>query len=229
MKFTTRSMLFVLPAVLLLAPLVRAQAPTEFGSIADLRKVRTPACNPATPMAGMITLSTDPGTLLFNVIAPAGATTCPKVLAPDGHQITLGEFRQAAGRVIVKCINTGTLSVVHFSGLIPGGTYTVWQFIYPTDNDDPMAFNAAGAVGDNGTTGEIQNFFTASASGEGQISRTSPPGPLSAGVPPGTLVGCWLDNPEVRLELVYHIDGLTHGKEPGPRDTWVFQAVFLIE
>ncbi|SRR6266849_2752252 len=225
MKFVTRSKLLVLPAVLLLAPLVRAQAPTQFASTADLRKVRTPACNPATPMAGMITGNTPSGTLLFNVVAPAGAASCPPVLAPDGHQITLGEFRQANGRVIVDCINTGTLSVVHFSGLIPGGTYTVWQFIYATSNANPMAFIAAGAAGDNGTTGEIQNFFTASAAGEGQISLTSPPGPLSA---VGTLNGCWLDNPEVRLELVYHIDGVTHGKDPGPRDTWVFQAVFVI-
>src|SRR6266852_9740313 len=123
MKFVTRSKLLVLPAVLLLAPLVRAQAPTEFASKADLSKARTPACNPATPMVGMITPNTPPETLLFNVVAPTGSTTCPPVLAPDGHQITLGEFRQADGRVFVKCINTGTLSVVHFSGLIPGGTY----------------------------------------------------------------------------------------------------------
>ncbi len=129
MKFTTRSKLLGLPAILLLAPLVRAQAPIQFASTADLGKVRTSACNPATPMAGMITPNTPPETLLFNVVAPPGSPTCPPVLAPDGHQITLGEFRQADGRVIVKCINTGTLSVVHFSGLIPGGTYSVWQFI----------------------------------------------------------------------------------------------------
>ncbi len=175
-------------------------------------------------MAGMITPMTPPGTLLFNVIAPTGSSTCPAVRAPDGHQITLGEFRQADGRVIVNCINTGTLSVVHFSGLVPGGTYTVWQFIFANGADMPRT--AAGAVGDNGITGEIQNFFTASAAGEGQISLTSPPGPLSA---EGMLNGCWLDNPLVRLELVYHLDFMTHGSRPGPMDTWVFQAVFLIE
>src|SRR6266851_9130935 len=223
MKFTTRSKLLGLPAILLLAPLVRAQAPIQFASTADLGKVRTSACNPATPMAGMITPNTPPETLLFNVVAPPGSPTCPPVLAPDGHQITLGEFRQADGRVIVKCINTGTLSVIHFSGLIPGGTYSVWQFIFA--NGASMPRTAAGAVGDNGITGAIQNFFTASAAVEGQISLTSPPGPLSA---EGTLNGCWLDNPKVRLELVYHIDGATHGPRPGPMDTWVFQAVFVI-
>ncbi len=225
MKFTTRSKLLVLPAVLLLAPLVRAQAPTEFASRADLSKVRTPACNPATPMVGMITPMTPPETLLFNVVAPTVSSPCPAVRAPDGHQITLGEFRQAAGTVKVDCITTGTHSVVHFSGLIPGGTYTVWQFIF-ANGGPPMARTAAGAVGDNGITGEIQNFFTASAAGEGQISLTSPPGPLSA---EGMLNGCWLDNPLVRLELVYHLDFMTHGSRPGPMDTWVFQAVFLIE
>jgi len=223
MKLTTRSKLLVLPAVLLLAPLARAQA-NQFSSTADLRKVRTPACNPATPMAGMITPSTPPETLLFNVIS--SGSTCPAVLAPDGHQITLGEFRQAAGTVKVDCITSGTHSIVHFSGLVPGGTYSVWQFIYPSHDSPPMAFSAAGAAGDNGISGEIQNFFTASASGEGQLSVTSPPGPLSAA---GTLVGCWLDNPLVRLELVYHIDGKTHGPVPGMGQTWVFQAVFVIE
>src|SRR5260370_5133720 len=164
MKFNTRSKLLVRPAVLLLAPLVRAQAPIEFSSRADLSKVRTPACNPATPMAGMITPNTDPGTLLFNVVAPTGSSTCPAVRAPDGHQITLGEFRQADGRVIVNCINTGTLSVVHFSGLVPGGTYTVWQFIFVNGADMPRT--AAVAVGDNGITAQIQNFFTPSPPGD---------------------------------------------------------------
>jgi hypothetical protein len=224
MKFTTRSKLLVVPAVLLLAPLVRAEAPERFASTADLRKVRTSACNPANPMAGMITPATPPETLLFNVAAPTGAASCPPVLAPDGHQITLGEFRQADGTVKVKCINTGTHSIVHFSGLIPGGTYTVWQFIF-ANGGPPTPFTAVGAVGDNGITGAIQNFFTASADGEGQLSVTTPPGPLSAA---GTLNGCWLDNPEVRLELVYHIDGLTHGPVPGMGQLWVFQAVFVI-
>src|SRR5713226_8721201 len=224
MKCITRTKLLVLSAVLLLTPLVRAEAPNQFASTADLRKVRTSACNPAKPMAGMITPNTPSETLLFNVAAPTGATSCPPVLAPDGDQITLGEFRQADGRVLVKCINTGTLSVVHFSGLIPKGTYSVWQFIFA--NGASMPRTAAGAAGDNGITGAIQNFFTASEAGEGQLSVTSPPGPLSA---EGTLNGCWLDNPLVRLELVYHIDGATHGSRPGPMDTWVFQAVFLIE
>src|SRR5260370_31290094 len=164
MKFTKRTKFVVLPAVLLLSPLVRAQAPTQFASTADLRKVRPSACNPATPMASMITRNTPPETLLFNVAAPTGAATCPAVLAPDGHQITLGEFRQADGRVIVNCINTGTLSVVHFSGLIPGGTYTVWQFIFANGADMPRT--AAVAVGDNGITAQIQNFFTPSPPGD---------------------------------------------------------------
>src|SRR5260370_37688188 len=130
MIFTRTSRCWGLPGIRLLAPLVRAQAPIQFASTADLGKVRPSACNPATPMAGMITPNTPPETLLFNVVAPPGSPTCPRVLAPDGHQITLGEFRQADGRVIVKCINTGTLSAVHFSVLIPGGTYSDWQLIF---------------------------------------------------------------------------------------------------
>jgi hypothetical protein len=222
MKCKARIEFWIIPAVLLLTPLVRADGPTRFDSTADLSTVRTPACNPAMPMLGMITPSTPSGTLLFNV--RSAGPTCPPVLAPDGHQITLGEFRQAEGRVGVDCINTGTHDVVHFSGLIPKGTYTLWQFIFA--NGFPGMATGAGADGHNGTNGPIENFFTASQDGEGQLSVTAPPGPLSAF---GTLNGCWLDNPEVHLELVYHIDGQTHGPVPGPAPTWVFQSVFTIK
>src|SRR5260370_18246545 len=99
MKFTTRSKLLVLPAVLLLAPLVRAQAPTEFASRADLSKVRTPACNPATPMVGMITPVTPPETLLFNVVAPTVSSPSPALPAPNGPPLTLGEVRHGAAPV----------------------------------------------------------------------------------------------------------------------------------
>src|SRR5687768_4516166 len=48
------------------------------------------------------------------------------VLAPDGHQVTAGEWRAAEGRASVKCSAAGTHVTIHLSGLIPEGVYTIW-------------------------------------------------------------------------------------------------------
>src|SRR5438046_8559489 len=52
-----------------------------------------------------VTLASDPATKLYN------ARYCdehPPILAPDGHQLTLGEWLTVQGRASVKCINKGT-------------------------------------------------------------------------------------------------------------------------
>ena len=52
------------------------------------------------------------------------------VIAPDGHQVTLGEWISASGRASTKCIEGGTHVVLHFSDLLPNATYTVWQLTF---------------------------------------------------------------------------------------------------
>src|SRR5438094_980688 len=58
------------------------------------------------------------------------------VLAPDGHQVTWGEWTDVEGQAAVKCIKQGSHIVLHLSGLIPNGQYTAWVVAF-----DPPGFN----------------------------------------------------------------------------------------
>jgi hypothetical protein len=51
-------------------------------------------------------------------------------LAPDGHQLTLGEWTAVEPRAQVQCKNDGTHVVLHVSGLVPKGVYTVSVLVF---------------------------------------------------------------------------------------------------
>jgi hypothetical protein len=207
--------ILVIPAILLAPLAANAKAPTRNDLTLFFMHVRGGTCDLNDPTVGMITLTTPANTLLFNR-NDNGPITCNPVLAPDGHQLTLGEFVTAKGTASVKCINKGTHSVLHFSGLLPNGVYTAWLvFVDPSG-----VLLGAGALG---TTNPIENFFTASPSGEGQLSVTTPEQNLSI---VGQVGACWLDVP-AEVHLAYHSDNQTHGPEPGPTETWVVNARFL--
>ncbi len=203
----------LLLVAVLLAGLAQAQAPVRNDTLVQFyRDVRGPMCNPATPAVGMITALTPLTTPLFNVRG-GGAATCPAILAPDGHQITLGEFKAANGRAGINCINTGTQSVIHFSGLVPKQLYTVWPFTVGVGG----VFTGAGEIGDTrgatgGTAPSVNNFLSSDA-GEGEIVRITPAENLSAF---GSIGNCFLDG-VFQLHLVYHLDEMTHGGLPGSR------------
>jgi len=189
--------------------------------------VRGPTCDPTNDSVGMITANTPLNTLLYNHTRrapppPAPPMTpppahCNPLLAPDGHQITLGEFKAVVGRTVVSCINTGTHSALHYSGLQPGGTYSVW--IFKVNPSPPPPFLAGGTLG---VTALSENHFVASEGGEGEIVRTTPDENLSVF---GSIGPCFLDFP-AQLHLVYHSDGQTHGPVPGSQETWVVNAFF---
>ncbi|HKA53062.1 MAG TPA: hypothetical protein VKJ47_05320 [Candidatus Binatia bacterium] len=180
----------------------------------DVTQVRDENCNPEDATQGRITEATPGHTPLFEF------TGCNPLMAPDGHQLTLFEFKAVQGVAFNRCVDGGTETVVYFNGLVPGGTYTVWLGVGEAFFRPPPPFDAQGALG---RTDPIENFFTANEDGEGVLSRTTPAGPLSA---LGEVGPCWLDAP-AQLHLVYHNDGQTHGPVPGPRDTWVVIARFL--
>jgi hypothetical protein len=209
--------ILVIP-VILLAPLAaRAEAPIRNDNLTHFfMHVRGGSCSLTDPAVGMITMTTPLSALIFNRNLE-GPITCGPLLAPDGHQVTLGEFTAVKGSAKVKCISTGTHSVLHFSGLVPNGVYTVWLLIFSNGGPDPTA---AGALG---TSNPIENSFTATAAGEGQLSVTTPEEDLSAF---GHVGACWLNSP-AQLHLVYHSDNQSHGPEPGPTETWVTNARFL--
>src|SRR3989442_504751 len=64
-----------------------------------------------------------PATLLyFSRRCHAGDPLAP-IIAPDGHQVTWGEWTDVQGQAAIKCVYQGSHVVVHFSGLIPNGQY----------------------------------------------------------------------------------------------------------
>lgn len=215
----------VVAAALMFPAIAKAQAPVQNDSLIPFYgDVRGPMCNPTNNTVGLITASTPLDTLLFNhtrrmmmgVLVPAA---CNPVLAPDGHQMTLGEYQAVQGTAKVKCINTGTHSVLHFSGLQPQGVYSVWLLL--VNPAPPPTYKGVGSLG---RTELSNNGFMTSAAGEGQLSVTTPEQLLSID---GNPVGpCFLDN-VVELHLVYHIDQETHGMSPGPLNAWVVNARFL--
>jgi hypothetical protein len=134
--------------------------------------------------------------------------------APDGHQLTWGEYKNAQVRAEAKCQGDGTHVVVHLSGLIPQGTYTIWVLVFdgPFPGATSLFQNLVG-VGALGLPDGSENHFEASASGEGEITAFVPPQVLSA--IPFDLTGCLLNEVEFHLVGVYHSDGHTYGGVPG--------------
>ena len=52
------------------------------------------------------------------------------ILAPDGHQVTLGEFKMVTGGAEVTCVNQGTTIAISLQGLIPNGVYSLWIYTF---------------------------------------------------------------------------------------------------
>ena len=70
---------------------------------------------------------TDPNEPLYaaNIFdEPLGMLTAIK--APDDHHVTLAEFKQAKGNLMVYCNGDAASIEVELEGLIPNGTYTFW-------------------------------------------------------------------------------------------------------
>lgn len=137
------------------------------------------------------------------------------ILAPDGHHVTLGEWNQAKGSAIVSCEGSITKYSLQFTGLIPNGVYTIWNFVMnkklnPGNSlDFGTDFLGAGALKDGNS-----NIIVASANGVGALDVEAQPGALSMF---GSQPNCVITNaPGLILVVNYHIDGNTYGATPGP-------------
>lgn len=236
MRVRTSFPLIALGAMFALGCNDDSAAPTEVPDLllSEAAPVRTDVAIP--PFYGdefgvPLTPDDDPATLVFKIRNPVGAPIGPfPVIAPDGHHVTLGEYITVGGRASVKCVRSGTHTVLHLSGLLPNGVYTVWNVI-----PSATAGVAPPAVGSLGTNDGTQNTFHASASGEGQISALTPEGLLSVR---GIYPACGLDAdglsaagpsaaPELHLVGAYHFDNQTYGTVPGPANLFIEQFVFV--
>jgi hypothetical protein len=164
-----------------------------------------------------------------NGLAPSGDATLlfdnrghTPVTAPDGHQITLGEYNMVSASADINCNTTGTHVVVHAAGLIPNGVYTIWVLVFKSPGFDGSFVNLIG----NGALGApdgSENAFTASPAGTASLSVIMPAENLSLF---GSVGNCLSSSFEVHVVAAYHSDGLTHGGSPGDLSTWVVQFAF---
>jgi hypothetical protein len=211
---------FCMAAIALMAASAAiAQAPSRTHDLVPFYEdVRGGVCSTMNGSIGEIGPSTPASTLLFNRTfrGQPNPQFCAPVLNPDGSQMTLGQYTTIRGSSAVKCIRRGSHSVMNFTGLRPGGVYTIWIVVPDSVPGPPVGVGALGSSVD-------QNTFVADSTGAGEIARTTPEQDLSIF---GHVGACMLDAP-LLFELVYHSDGLTHGGDPGPPDTWVTNARFF--
>lgn len=140
-----------------------------------------------------------------------------KLTDTTGKQLTAGEWFQATGEVEVTCVEEGTRYDFSFEGLVPNGVYTIWHF--------PSA--AGGALASH--PGDINNVFTAAASGTTTFSVVGTAGPMTF---MGSAEACTLplatsEPMRTLFVMVYHLDSLSWGATPGPEDTGTAHLVFV--
>ena len=95
----------------------QVKANLNFGSVQLLEEIKdkdgnTPT-NPSEPLYA---------SNIFD--APIGLLTAIK--APDGHHVTLSEYKMAKGNLRVHCNGDSSSLEVSLEGMIPNGTYTFW-------------------------------------------------------------------------------------------------------
>ncbi len=152
------------------------------------------------------------------------------VIAPDGHQVTWGEFSAVQGHISVECRDEGTYYNLRVSNLIPDGVYTIWNVTVKAPGFDPSntaeMFNITG-IGAAGRGDGTDNTLVASPDGTIEISLTSPGGALSMF---GNIGNCALtDEFEFHVVGTYHIDGKTYGPDLGPDGTVAEQFGFIFK
>jgi hypothetical protein len=128
----------------------------------------------------VIPVAADPSTPLYY------RRTGLPILGPDGHHVTAGEFSAVRGSISVKCLESGTHVSLHLRNLIPKATYRIWLLTFEEPGFDlgpPLDFSHLIGEGALGPNDRSWNTFTASATGEGQITRIHPAGPLSETLP----------------------------------------------
>lgn len=147
--------------------------------------------------------------------------------APDGRQLTAGDWVGAAGEVTITCVDEGTRYDFRFQGLIPNGMYSIWHNLRRMDDADGVF--GYGALASH--PGDIRNAFMATASGTADLSLTGTAGRMTMY---GFAPACTLPVPSRPptysswfwiFSLVYHKDNRAPGDEL-PLDTAVGQLAF---
>lgn len=149
-------------------------------------------------------------------------TSFVSVTAPDGHQVTWGEFRRAAGVVQLACQVDGTHIDLRAEGLIPKGVYTGWLLFFRSSTFAQPASGALAGVAPLGAPEGTENGAIADGSGGLRLAPIQKAGQVTVSMLASgekeAIPLCLLDAGDVQIELVYHMGGRTYGSMPPPMD-----------
>lgn len=194
-----------------LAPVVvRSQTPVRL-------PIRLIHLGPVQDVNGQpVTLDSDPSIPLY--IADSGQP----LRAPDGHQVTLGEWietiEQNKSFVLVRCTKEGTNVTVKVTDLLPNALYTAWLFVLATSTSPIIARGMPTVPGHRG------NDFTTDASGGALLNTTIPASRLEEN---GSISSCLMDNLSFLIRLAYHSDNQLYCEDPGPSEVTINHISFV--
>jgi hypothetical protein len=164
----------------------------------------------------------DPSDLLFarNVFdAPLGLLNA--ITRPNTQQLTLAEWNTASGQAMVYCNGASTTVDLNLTGLVPGGTYTIWVNFLSVRRLPGEPVNVATDVprilpfGSTTRTGPVFNVLLADAQGVIQARLVHP--------------SCLLtDAPTIVMPVIYHINGNLYGGAHIPDPEEVTQLLFYL-
>lgn len=120
-------------------------------------------------------------------VAPASVAMAGEPSRRDENPITLGDWLDARGKVIIHCSKDGSRASVFFDfrGLVDNGLYTLWAV---STGGFPTAF------------GGVPNVFTADRRGSAFVHRQ--------------VAYCPTDGELLDITAAYHSDGMVYGNFP---------------
>jgi hypothetical protein len=170
------------------------EAHLNFGSVQILEEIVD--VNGNTP--------TSPNELLFakNIFdSPLGQLN--EIKAPDGHQITLSEFKKANGDLLVHCNGSSSTIEIALEGMIPNGTYTFWLAYLNTTRKVGEGIDFANDFVN------MNNPPIGPSNGSGNALVADANGKIEATL---THSSCILtDKVALVIPVLYHLNGMTFG------------------
>ena len=144
------------------------------------------------------------------------------IIAPDGHQLTLGEFLSVKGFAEITTSDQGTGVTLELQDLIPGGLYSLWILTFKPPGFHGNYNNLIG-YGAFALTGSTKNTFTAGLTGTASISGSVYAQALSVF---GSVPKCFCAEYEVQIVAAYHSNNHVYNGNPGDPDSWITQFMF---
>lgn len=142
------------------------------------------------------------------------------IKAPDGHTLTLSEFKKAKGTITVKCNGNQAMVDIVLEGLIPNGTYTVWLAYLKVKRKVGESIAFSDWVYDPkpplGSPSGSENVLIASADGTISVTKAHS--------------SCILtDEVALVIPVIYHINGKTFGGGEIPDAEQVAHLLFYFQ